>query len=124
MHWINYLVVAVIVVVFLMLKRSGQIPAGNALAYLKNGAMVIDVRTASEFGSGHLPNAINVPLDQIETALPRQVTDKNKFLLLHCQSGIRSGMAKTKLKHLGYTNSFNLGSYARAAKIVSRSQAN
>lgn len=38
--------------------------------------------------------------------------DKNQILLLHCLSGTRSGMAKTKLKSLGYANVLNLGSYA------------
>jgi hypothetical protein len=32
---------------------------------------------------------------------------------------MRSGAAKAKLKNLGYANAFNLGSYARAARIVS-----
>ena len=35
-------------------------------------------------------------------------------------SGMRSGLAKNKLKSLGYTNVFNLGSLARARNIVSR----
>ena len=69
---------------------------------------------------GHLPNAINLPLDQIETALPRHVKDKNQVLLLHCQSGMRSGVAKKKLNALGYSNAYNLGSYGRAAEIVGK----
>jgi phage shock protein E len=85
---------------------------------LKNGALVIDVRTPGEFGSGHLPNAINLPVEGIEFTLPAQVNDKNKVLLLHCQSGMRSGMARKKLIAIGYTNAFNLGSYSRAAQIV------
>ena len=85
---------------------------------MKNGALLIDVRSPAEFNSGHLPNAINFPVDNIENALPRRVKDKSQVLLLHCQSGMRSGMAKDKLKGLGYANAFNLGSYAQAAKIV------
>jgi rhodanese-related sulfurtransferase len=85
---------------------------------LKNGALVIDVRSSGEFASGHLPVAINVPLDEIETVLPQRVKDKNQVLLLHCQSGTRSGMAKTKLKRMGYPNVFNLGSYGRAETIL------
>jgi rhodanese-related sulfurtransferase len=44
--------------------------------------------------------------------------DKNRALLLHCQSGMRSGVARKKLKALGYPNAFNLGSYRRAEEIV------
>ena len=60
----------------------------------------------------------NIPLDQIESAVPRRVADKNQLLLLHCASGMRSGMAKSKLKAMGYANAYNLGSYSRAAGIV------
>jgi len=101
-----------------MIKQSGQISAKDALEKMKTGALVIDVRSPGEFSSGHLTKAINIPLDEIETALPKRVQDKNQVLLLHCASGMRSGMAKNKLNGMGYTNAFNLGSYGRATGIV------
>jgi len=118
MNWITILVIAAIVAVIFMMKQSGQISAKDALDKLRNGALVIDVRSAGEFSSGHLAKAINIPLDEIETALPKRVKDKNQVLLLHCASGMRSGMAKSKLNGMGYMNAFNLGSYGRAEKIV------
>ncbi|MHB8392141.1 MAG: rhodanese-like domain-containing protein [Acidobacteriaceae bacterium] len=118
MHWATALIVLAVVAVVYLLKRSGQISHKDARAHLENGALVIDVRTSAEFNSGHLPNAINLPLQEIETVLPRRVKDKTQLLLLHCQSGMRSGMAKKKLKSLGYVNAFNLGSYDRAARTV------
>lgn len=118
MNWtISLIIVAVFVIIF-FLKRIDQISPKDALAHFNNGGLVIDVRSPGEFNSGHLPNAINLPLGEIETTLPRRVKDKQQVLLLHCQSGMRSGMAAKKLKVLGYSNAFNLGSYARAAKIV------
>ena len=118
MNWTTTLIIAAIVAVIFMMKKSGQISAKDALEKMKNGALVIDVRSPGEFSSGHLAKAINIPLDEIETALPNRVKDKNQVLLLHCASGMRSGMAKTKLIGMGYTNAFNLGSYGRAEKIV------
>lgn len=112
------LIVAAVVVIIFMLKQAGQISPQAALAHLKNGALVIDVRSPGEFASGHLSVAINVPLDEIETALSQRVKDKNQVLLLHCLSGTRSGMAKTKLKRMGYLNVHNLGSYGRAENIL------
>jgi rhodanese-related sulfurtransferase len=109
--------VAVFAVLFL-LKRSGQISTKEALDYLKRGALVIDVRTPAEFNSGHLPNSINLPLDQIASPLPGRLKNKSQVLLLHCQSGMRSGAAKKKLNAMGYSNVFNLGSYSRAEEIV------
>lgn len=118
MNWTTAFIILAVVAIVYMLKRAGQISSKDALAHLKKGALVIDVRSSAEFNSGHLRNAINLPLEEIETVLPRRVTDKNQLLLLHCQSGMRSGVAKKKLKGLGYANAFNLGSYGRAARVV------
>lgn len=120
MNWTTILVVAAIVAVIFMMKKSGQISAKDALEKLRNGALVIDVRSPGEFSSGHLPKAINIPLDEIETALPKRVKDKDQVLLLHCASGMRSGAAKQKLKGMGYANVFNLGSFGRAESILNR----
>ena len=118
MNWTTFVIIAVVVVLFLTLSKARQISAKDAAAYLKKGALVIDVRTPGEFNSGHLTNAINFPLDEIETALPKQLKDKSQVLLLHCASGMRSGLAQKKLNSLGYTNAFNLGSYGRAKSLL------
>ncbi len=118
MNWTSILIVFGVLVLFFLVKKIGQVSAKDAQQYLKEGALVIDVRTAAEYNSGHLPGVIHIPLDQIEAGVPRRVRDKNKVLLLHCQSGMRSGTAKQKLKGMGYTQVFNLGSYGRAAQIV------
>src|ERR1039458_3205566 len=122
MNWTpSVIALLVVVTIYSIWKRATQISTKRAVAYLKDGALVIDVRSSAEFSSGHLSNAINLPLEEIETALPRRVKDKDQVLLLHCQSGMRSGIAKSRLTGLGYANAFNLGSYARAARIVSAS---
>jgi phage shock protein E len=118
MNMTTALIIVIVLAAFILLRRASQISSKEALAYLKSGALVIDVRTPSEFSSGHLPSAINIPLYHIETTLPRHVKDKSLVLLLHCQSGIRSNLAKKKVKALGYSNAFNLGSYERAAEIA------
>lgn len=118
MKWTAILIIVAVVAILLLLKMAGRIPAKDALGYLNKGALVIDVRSSGEFSAGHLSTAINIPLDEIDTALPRQVKDKNKVLLLHCQSGMRSGVAAKKMKGMGYTNVFNLGSFSRAKEIV------
>ncbi len=112
------LILAAIVVAFLIFKIAGQVSAGDAQTYLKQGALVIDVRSPGEFASGHLSMALNIPLDVIESVVPERVKDHNQVLLLHCLSGTRSGMAKMKLKSMGYTQVFNLGSIGRARKVL------
>ncbi|SRR6266568_673766 len=120
MTWMPFFIVLILAIGYVYIKRAGQVPAKEASEYLKKGAMVIDVRRPDEFNSGHLLQAYNMPLDQVDMMMPGVVKDKNKFLLLHCASGMRSRMAKKKLEDLGYKNVFNLGSYDRAEKIVSR----
>lgn len=113
------MIAIIVVAAFLLLRRGMQIPGKAAAAYLRNGAVVIDVRSAGEFTAGHLVKAINIPLSEIESVTARKFTNKNEVLLLHCQSGKRSSEAARKLKELGYTNVYNLGSFDRAAQIVS-----
>ena len=118
MTWIPFLAVVALAGGYMYFKRSGQVPAKEATEYLQNGAMVIDVRSPNEFESGHILQAHNMPLDRIEVMVPSVVRDKSKVLLLHCSTGVRSGIAKKKLEEIGYSKVFNLGSYERAGKIV------
>jgi phage shock protein E len=118
MDWTTILILAAVVAAFLLFKRVGQISAKAAREYIKHGALVIDVRTAAEYGGGHLQRAVNMPLPEIEPLITRKVKDKDQVLLLHCQSGVRSGLAKKKLIALGYPNTFNIGSYGRALRVV------
>ncbi len=104
--------------VSLALKAAPVLSETSARDYLKNGALVIDVRTAAEFKTKHLTNVVNIPLAELKAKLPAQIADKRTVVLLHCQSGQRSGQAQAQLQAMGYTNAFNLGSYDRAAKIV------
>lgn len=121
MNWTPLLLFALLLVLIVLLRRAGQISPGAAREHLKNGAVVIDVRTPNEYAAGHLPRTIHLPLDRIESMLPKRIPDKNAVLLLHCQSGMRSAVARRKLKAKGYKQVFNLGSLARASRIIANS---
>ena len=118
MDWKILIVVAVVVVAFFALKRMLFVPADVARRHLAAGALVIDVRSPDEFRGGHLTNAVNIPLGELQQRVPQLVKDKNQVLLLHCLSGGRSAIARQQLKRMGYINTFNLGSYTRARKIL------
>ena len=118
MKWtLLLLAVAILAGVFLLGAATG-LPVDTAREYLKKGALLVDVRTVEEFNARHLTNALNIPLAELKEKLPRRVPDKGQVLLLHCRSGRRSGIAEQQLRALGYTNSFNIGSYEQAEKIV------
>lgn len=118
MNWQSLLVFCVVLLVVLLFRRKGLISTRDAREHLRQGAAVVDVRSEGEFASGHLPQAINIPVHEIESVAPRRFPNRGQVLLLHCQSGMRSGVAKRRLRALGYANAFNLGSYSRAAQIV------
>ena len=118
MNWTFFLAIGAVVAVLLVVKRLSLVSAADARDLLKQGALVIDVRTPGEFQSGHVAKAINIPLDDLGNTLSRRVSDKNQVLLLHCLSGGRSAVGWHHARRLGYSRVFNLGSYRRATEIV------
>ncbi|HPY95268.1 MAG TPA: rhodanese-like domain-containing protein [Clostridia bacterium] len=72
------------------------------------GARMVDVRSPEEFRGGHVPGAINLPLDNLQAA-GRLLNDKSAKLYLYCASGARSSMAAGMLKRMGYVNCENVG---------------
>ncbi|MGP8251684.1 MAG: rhodanese-like domain-containing protein [Terracidiphilus sp.] len=118
MNWTAIVAILGLMVLLFFMQRRGWISAKEARERLRDGALVVDVRTEVEFATGHLPGATNLPLGTIATTTPARMPDKGETLLLHCQSGRRSRVAQIELRAMGYTNAFNLGSYARAAQIV------
>ncbi len=77
---------------------------------IKEGAVILDVRSKSEYAGGHIPNSLNIPVDQLPQNLSR-LKDKNKTIITCCASGMRSASAKAILKNNGYTNVYNGGGW-------------
>ena len=63
---------------------------------------IVDVRDAEEFAEGHIPEAINCPLNTF--AATSEILDKEKKVVVYCNSGGRSYGAYIKLMKLGYKN--------------------
>ena len=117
MQWIGLVFIAVMLG-WILWQRRGQVSVAEARQMLKAGALLVDVRTPAEFAAGHLAGAINVPLDTLEVTIARKVPERERQLLIHCQSGVRSAMARNKLRALGYPAVGDLGSLTRAEAIV------
>ena len=64
-----------------------------------NGALIIDVRTKEEFKDGHIKQAVNIPLQNLEKYY--QYIPKDKEIIVYCRSGSRSSMAAEYLKEQG-----------------------
>jgi phage shock protein E len=76
---------------------------------IKNGAMIVDVRSEGEFSNGHAPGTINIPLQALRSRLAE--IPQTSPVVLCCASGTRSGMAKIFLKTQGYQNVYNAGAW-------------
>jgi len=70
-------------------------------------AIILDVRTPTEFGGGHIPGAVNIPLSKLrDTALH---FDTGSTLITYCSHGLRSKKAAAILKSRGYTKTYDGG---------------
>lgn len=85
-------------------------PKADYAALMKNGAIIVDVRSKGEYAGGHIPGSINIPLDQLPRNLAK-LKDKNKPVITCCASGMRSASAKGILKANGYVEVYNGGSW-------------
>ena len=82
---------------------------------LKEGIQLIDVRTPAEFRRGHIKNAKNIPLSEIENFTP--IADKKTYVI--CHSGARSKLTAKKLKKRGFdVVNVQGGMHAWRGKIV------
>ena len=68
--------------------------------FIQEGAVVIDVRTKTEYEGGHLRTSKNIPMDSIPSYMGQ--LDKTKPIITCCASGMRSGQVKRMLKANGF----------------------
>jgi rhodanese-related sulfurtransferase len=76
---------------------------------MRKGSIIIDVRSAMEYKSGHIKGSENIPLDELNTKI-EYLKKLNKPLITVCRSGSRSRMAKSILTANGLV-AYNGGSW-------------
>ena len=84
--------------------ESISIAEAKELMEKESNYIILDVRTLEEFNSGHIPNAILIPNEEIKEKATSILKDKNQLILVYCRSGNRSKQAANALVSLGYTN--------------------
>jgi phage shock protein E len=75
---------------------------------IKSGAKIVDVRTPEEFNEEAYPNAINIPVDAVQSRIT-EFGETDKPIIVYCASGARSAYASRMLKNAGYKNVVNAG---------------
>ena len=87
-----------------------KITADEGQALMDAGTpIIVDVRTAQEYADGHIPGAINIPVEEIGDAKPAELTDTEEELIVYCRTGVRSKQASDKLVELGYQHVNDMG---------------
>lgn len=91
------------------LRSGGQsVGPSDAVRLLNQGALLLDVRTATEFASGHIIDAKLLPQEQLAQAGETYKRFKDKVVVTCCESGARSGAAARVLRAQGFTKVVNL----------------
>ena len=105
------LAVVAIIVVFVLYQRFmvARISGSDARTLVSEGAMLVDVRSAGEFSGGHIEGAISIPIQEL-SGRTDELGDKSSPIVLYCQSGARSAMAKRLLQSKGFSQVHDLGS--------------
>ncbi len=95
---------------FPMLQRRGaKVSQFQATQYMNQGkTLVLDVRNAEEFVAGHLPNAKNIPLADLNNRIKEIEKSKNTVVITVCAQGVRSSNAAALLSKAGFTQVFSL----------------
>ena len=90
--------------------RVQAIAAPQVEGLLREGSLLVDVREPEEFTAGHIPQAVNLPMDNL-TADIITLADTGRPLIVYCRTGVRSRTAAEELAALGYTV-YDLGGIA------------
>lgn len=86
---------------------------------VKDGALILDVRSKGEYSVGHINGSLNIPVNTLNDNLSK-LKNKNQTIITCCASGVRSGVAKNTLKSNGFANVYNGGSWSSLQQKISR----
>lgn len=104
------IIAVVLIVVYALLKAYGKSQVAPDIAALAaKGAVILDVRTETEFAGGHIPGAVNLSLGRLRQDY-RQL-DSTRPIITCCSHGLRSIKAMELLKERGFKQVYNGGAW-------------
>lgn len=90
-------------------RRGAKVSQLQATQMMNQGkTLVLDVRDAAEFATGHLQNAKHIPLNELSTRLKELEKSKSNTVITVCERGVRSATAAALLTKQGFTQVFSL----------------
>jgi phage shock protein E len=106
------IVAALLAAAYFMFTKGGDVSSAEAHELVGAGARLVDVRSAGEFAAGHIPGAINIPVQQLQARLG-ELKPKDAAVVVYCRSGNRSGNAARILRNAGFARVHDLGPMSR-----------
>lgn len=107
-HFKSGLVAVALAGALLLFTGGSTIKGPEAHRLVKEGAVLLDVRTPEEFAAGHVEGAVNIPVQELEHRLEK-LPKKDQPIVIYCRSGRRSASAQQLLERAGYTKTYDLG---------------
>lgn len=89
-----------------ILEGDVRVVHWQAIENAGDKAMILDIRTREEYESGHIDNAVNIPLDELRDRLSE--VPKDKLIYVYCAVGLRGYTASRILMQRGYESVYNL----------------
>ena len=96
------------IVGYFIFGRGRELQGAEAHRLVAAGAHLLDVRSAEEFGRGHLPGALNIPVQELDHRLG-ELGPTSGDVVVYCRSGRRSSRATRLLREHGFTRVHDLG---------------
>lgn len=84
------------------MRKYREVGTAEAVLLINKGAQVLDLRTAGDFSAGHIINARNLPLTELDGRLAELQKFKGQPLLLCCKEGSDASSAASKLAKQGF----------------------
>ena len=100
--------VVLLAIGYFAMTKGGDTTGARARELVKAGARLVDVRTPGEFAAGHLPGAVNIPVQELDARLA-ELHPKDGAIVLYCRSGRRSSSAARTLQSAGFMDVHDLG---------------
>ena len=94
-----------------ILNLLGFGPKADYAELVKNGAIIVDVRSKGEYKSGHIEGSLNIPVEEIRKNIGKLEGKQDTPIITCCASGMRSATAKGILKAKGFKEVHNGGAW-------------
>lgn len=99
-------------------KLIGLGPNVDYAQLVKQGAIILDVRTKAEYQHGHIKGSQNIPLNMLPNHYLK--LKKDETIITCCASGMRSASAKSLLQSNGFSRVYNGGGWSSLQNKIPR----